>query len=58
MQGIQDSLEALDREVASVKNTARSNEEKMKRELATLKAKISSQEDRVQSLVDGLQMTF
>lgn len=55
MQGIQSSVDSLDREVTSIKTNVRSNEERMEQEIAALKTKLNSQEDRFQSVVDGLR---
>lgn len=51
MQGIQSSVDSLDREVTFIKNNVRSNEERMEQEIAALKEKLNSQEDKIQSLV-------
>lgn len=55
MQGIQSSVDSLDREVTSIKSNARVNEERMEQEIAALKEKLNSQEDRFQSLASGIR---
>lgn len=58
IQDIKSSVVNLDQEITSIKETARSNEEKMvqmEQDLATLKAKVNSQEDREKTRDDDLR---